>query len=324
MSASKSNIKGALFALAGFGLFSTHDVVVKTLGATLSTFQIIFYSVLLSFPLVMLMLMRDRTADTLIPKHPWWTALRTGCAVITGLCVFYAFATLPMAEVYAIIFAQPLLITVLSIPILGETVGRHRWAAVVVGLIGVVVVLRPGASEFTLGHLAAVVGAFTGSLVSIIVRKIGQDERSAVLLLYPMMANFVVMALALPLVYTPMPLIDLGLVGLMASLAFIAGLLMIQAYKNGDAAIVAPMHYSQMIWAAIYGSLFFDEVPDKVTWIGAGIIISSGVYIVLRESLGGMSRVTPVLRTKSRAETGTTPRVSALARISRRTPARAQ
>ena len=324
MSAPKSNIKGALFALAGFALFSTHDVVVKTLGATLSTFQIIFYSVLLSFPLVMLMLMRDRTADTLIPKHPWWTALRTGCAVITGLCVFYAFATLPMAEVYAIIFAQPLLITVLSIPILGETVGRHRWAAVFVGLIGVVVVLRPGASDFTLGHLAAVVGAFTGSLVSIIVRKIGQDERSAVLLLYPMMANFVVMALALPVVYTPMPLIDLGLVGLMASLAFIAGILMIQAYKNGDAAIVAPMHYSQMIWAAIFGSLFFDEVPDTVTWIGAGIIISSGVYIVLRESLGGMSRVTPVLRTKSRAETGTTPRVSALARISRRTPARAQ
>ena len=158
MSAPKSNIKGALFALAGFALFSTHDVVVKTLGATLSTFQIIFYSVLLSFPLVMLMLMRDRTADTLIPKHPWWTALRTGCAVITGLCVFYAFATLPMAEVYAIIFAQPLLITVLAIPILGEQVRLRRWIAVLVGLAGVIVVLRPGATELTLGHAAALLG----------------------------------------------------------------------------------------------------------------------------------------------------------------------
>ncbi|WP_172298643.1 DMT family transporter [Pseudoruegeria sp. HB172150] len=316
--AAKSNLRGAAFALAGFALFATHDVVVKSLGAQFATFQIIFFSVLLSFPLVMLMLMRDTNAGTLIPVHPWWTALRTASAVVTGLCIFYAFATLPLAEVYAIIFAMPLLITVLSIPILGEHVGRHRWAAVAVGLVGVLVVLRPGASEFTLGHIAALTGACTGSLVSIIVRKIGQDERNAVLLLYPMMANFLVMASVLPFVYRPMEVHHLGLVGLMAVLAFVAGLLMIQAYKAGDAAIVAPMQYSQMVWAAIYGFYFFGESVDTMTWIGAGIIIASGLYIVLRESLGGMSRVTPVLRARSRVETGTTPRMSVLHRIGRR------
>ncbi|MDF0601105.1 DMT family transporter [Psychromarinibacter sp. C21-152] len=320
--ASGSNLKGALFALAGFALFASHDVVVKWLGGSLSTFQIIFFSVLLSLPLVMLMLMRDATEGTLIPVHPWWTALRTGSAVVTGLCVFYAFATLPLAQVYAIIFAMPLIITVLSIPILGERVGWHRWAAVVVGLCGVLVVLRPGAAPLTLGHLAAMVGAFTGSFVSIVVRKIGQDERNAVLMLYPLMANFLVMAAVLPFVYVPMQIGELGLIGLMAVLAFAASRLMIQAYKAGDAAIVAPMQYSQMIWAAIYGSLFFAERIDGWTWTGTGIIVASGVYIVLRESLSGISRMTPVLRTRSRAETGTSPRVSMLLRLAGRPPLR--
>ena len=91
-----NNIKGALMALLAFGLYAAHDVVVKTLGESFTTFQIIFFSVLLSFPLVMLMLMRDTTRGTLIPQHPWWTALRTGAAVVTGLSIFYAFATLPL------------------------------------------------------------------------------------------------------------------------------------------------------------------------------------------------------------------------------------
>lgn len=318
----RSNLKGVLYALAGFGLFATHDVIVKTLGAQYAPFQIIFFSVLLGFPVVMLMLMRDTEAGTLIPTHPWWTALRTGSAVVTGMCIFYAFATLPLAQVYAIIFAMPLLITVLSVPVLKERVGAHRWIAVGIGLVGVLVVIRPGASELTLGHLAALVGACTGSLVSIIVRKIGHDERNTVLLLYPMMANFVVMAAIMPFVYRPMEVTDLGLVGLMAGLASVAGLLMIQAYKAGDAAIVAPMQYSQMVWAALYGSLIFGESIDRMTWLGAGIIILSGLYIVLRESLGGISLSTPVLRTRSRAETGTTPRISALFRIAGRTPPR--
>lgn len=313
----RSNLRGAAFALGAFALFSTHDVVVKILGANYGTFQILFFSVLLSFPLVTLMLMRDTTEGTLIPKRPGWTALRTAAVPVTALCVFYAFSTLPLTEVYAIIFTMPLLITVLSIPILGERVGRHRWAAVAVGLIGVLVVLRPGAATLSLGHLAAVTGACTGALASIIVRKIGREERNAVLLLYPMMANFVVTAAALPFVYRPMAVVDVGLAGVIALLAFVAGLFLIQAYRSADAAIVAPMQYSQMIWAAVYGSLFFDEAPDRLTWVGTGIIVASGIYIVVRERAGGLSDNTPVLRTKSRAETGTAPRVSVLQRLTR-------
>jgi drug/metabolite transporter (DMT)-like permease len=304
----KSNIRGAALALLAFALYAMHDVVVKFLGVSYDTFQIVFFSVLMSFPMVILMLMRDSTSGTLLPVHPWWSALRTISVIITGSSAFYAFSVLPLAEVYAILFASPLLITVLSIPILGEKVGLNRWFAVGVGLIGVIVVLRPGTTVLTLGHLAALAAAIFGSLASIIVRKIGRKERSAVLLLYPMMANFVLMAALLPFVYRPMPVEHLGLVGVMASFAFVAGLCLIAAYKAGDAAIIAPMQYSQIIWAAVLGSFFFQEQPDTMTWVGTGIIIASGLYIVVREAFGGTSIRSPVLRSRIRFDSGTSPR----------------
>ena len=308
-SESRSNLKGVLFALLAFALFATHDVAVKILGASYATFQIIFFSVLLAFPLVMLMLMRDKSQATLIPIHPWWTALRTIAAIVTGMSAFYAFSVLPLAQVYTILFAMPLLVTVLSIPVLGEKVGLHRWLAVALGLVGVLVVLRPGSAELGLGHGAALLAAFGGALASIIVRRIGREERSAVLMLYPMMANFVLMACVLPFVYVPMPIEHLGLVAVMAVFAFTAGLLLIAAYNAGDAAVVAPMQYSQIIWAAFYGILFFNEQTNSETWIGAGIVISSGVYIVLREASGIRSLHRPVLRGRQRPDTGTQLRI---------------
>ncbi|GGG72227.1 membrane protein [Salipiger pallidus] len=313
-----SNAKGALLALLAFGIFATHDVIVKFLGADYAPFQIVFFSVLFSFPIVSLMLIRDTTPGHLRPIHPWWTALRTGSAVIAGLCVFYAFSVLPMAQTYAILFAQPLIITVLAIPILGEQVRLRRWMAVLVGLAGVLVVLRPGATELTLGHGAALVGAFFGAVASIVVRKIGNDERSVVLLLYPMMANFILMSCALAFVYKPMPIEHLGGVGVMAGFALTGGLVLIAAYKTGEAVIVAPMQYSQMIWATAYGALFFDELPGIWTLAGSTLIIGSGVYIVLREGRGGGSQTTPVLRTRNRIETGTSLRVGPLSRAMKR------
>ncbi len=304
------NAKGALLALLAFGIFSTHDVIVKVLGADYSAFQIVFFSVLFGFPLVTIMLIRDSKPGHLRPVHPWWTLLRTVAAVATGVSAFYAFSTLPLAQVYAIIFAAPLLITILAIPILGETVRLRRWAAVIVGLLGVMVVLRPGATELGLGHLAALIAAFGGALASIIVRKIGKDERSVVLLLYPMLANFCLMGALMPFTYQPMPAMHMGGIALMSIMAFIASSLVISAYKAGEAVVVAPMQYSQILWAALYGALFFDEYPDSWTAVGAGIIIASGIYIVLREGGPSASENTPVLRSRSRFETGTVPRVS--------------
>jgi S-adenosylmethionine uptake transporter len=263
-----------------------------------------------------MMLIGDKSDGNLRPRHPWWTLIRTVSAVITGVSAFYAFSVLPMAETYAIIFASPLLITLLAIPILGEKVGVRRGAAILVGLIGVLIVLRPGGATFGLGHAAALAAAVCSSLASVIVRKIGQEERSVVLLLYPMLANFAVMACALPFVYKPMPLEHLAMVGVIAMFGFVAMLCIIGAYRSGEAVIVAPMQYSQMIWAAIYGFLIFGERPDTMTLIGASVIIASGIYIVLREGRSNASANNPVLQTRSR-EMGTMPRISLMLRRQR-------
>jgi len=314
------NLRGALIALLAFAIYAAHDVVIKVMGADYSPFQLVFFSVLLSFPFAMVSMMRDNVKGTLIPVYPWWLALRTIAAVITGVCAYYAFSVLPLAEVYAILFASPLVITVLAIPVLGEKVRARRWAAVVVGLIGVIVVLRPGATTLGLGHFAALAAAICGSIASIVVRKVGAEERPMVLLLYPMMANFVLMAIALPFVYKPMPIEHLGAIGLVAAFAWVGSRMMITAYLNGEAAIIAPMQYSQIIWATIYGYWFFDETIDMPTGVGAAIIIASGMYIVLRESRMGTSNTTPVLRTRSRGETATTPRVSLFMRAAGKIP----
>ena len=145
-------------------------------------------------------------------------------------------------------------------------------------------------------------------------RKIGSDERNIVLLIYPMFANLIIMAVLMPPSYVPLALFDLGALALMALMASIASLCIILAYKTGEAAVVAPMHYSQMIWAIIYGFLFFDELPDRVTLLGSAIIIASGIYVVFRESRKKVSKTTPVLRNRSRADTGIMPRISVLIR----------
>lgn len=290
-----SGIAGPLMALLAFALYASHDAVVKHLGATYSAFQILFFSALLSFPLVVVMLLRDPTPGTLRPVHPWWSLLRTLAMVTSWAGAFYAFGVLPLAQTYAILFAMPLLITLLSIPILGERVGIHRGIAVLVGLAGVLIVLRPGAEALSAGHVGALLGAGGSALASVIVRRIGREERSAVLLLYPMVASCAMMGLLLPAVYVPVQLLDLAGMGVVGALSFVAALLIIAAYRRAEATVVAPMQYSQILWAAFFGYMFFNESPDLWTVVGAAVIIASGLYILFRESRRNVSANRPAL-----------------------------
>ena len=315
MKPQQSNVIGALLSLAAFGIYATHDVFIKFLGSSYSPFQLIFFSGLLGFPLVTLAMMRDRTDGNLIPKHPVWTAIRTTTAVLNAVTGFYAFSVLPLAQCYAIFFAMPILITLMAIPLLGEKVGLHRGIAIVVGLLGVVVVLRPGQADLGLGHVSALTAALLGAATSVIVRKVGNSERAVVLMLYPMMANFVVMGLALPFVYVPVPPQHFAMMAGIAALGLLGGVLIIAAYRRAPAIIVAPMQYSQIIWAIVFGHFLFGEDIDLYTALGTGIIIASGVYIVLREDKPSVSKNRPVLETRSRYGTISTPRISQLLRV---------
>ncbi|MCT4557738.1 MAG: DMT family transporter [Pelagimonas sp.] len=297
----QSNLKAALYGLGAFAVFATHDVIIKIIGASYSSFQILFFGALFSFPLISIILMRDAEPGTLRPKNLGWLMLRSVSGAVAALGAFYAFSTLPLAQVYAAVFAMPLLITLLAIPILGERVGFHRGIAVAMGLVGVLVVLRPGTEPISLGHMAALLCAVAGALNSIVVRKIGNEERPIVMILYPMMTNFALMSIALPFVYKPMPLMDFGLLAVVSAMALLAMMLLIQGYLRGAAVLVAPMQYSQIIWATLFGALFFDEFPDAFTFVGTAIIIASGLYILRRESDASVGSNRPVLRTRTRA-----------------------
>ncbi len=308
MSTQNTTLRGLGFAFLGFAVFASHDALIKVLGGTYSVMQIIFFATLFSFVPMAVTILTDRTTGNFLPHHPWLVLLRSALMVTSMVCAFYAFSVLPLAEVYSLLFAFPLIVTVLSIPILGEVVRAQRWAAVGVGLIGVLIVLRPGATDITLGHLAALTAAFCSAFGSVLVRKIGNEERSAVLILYPMLLAILVMSLLQPAVYQPPSLLHLAMMALVGVFSVIAQHLIILAYRAAPAGVVAPSQYSQIIWATIFGMIFFGEHPDGWVAVGASIIIASGVFVVWRESRSNTTSAnTPVLRVRSpRSDTGAT------------------
>ena len=315
MSTRQDNIRGAGLALASFGIYATGDAIVKWMGASYSPFQNIFFSCLFSFPLVALMLAGDERQGNLIPKRPGLMALRSVLGVVNILAGFTAFAYLPMSEAYPIFFAAPILVTLFAIPMLGEKIGWQRGAAVVLGMIGVVVVLRPGEAHLGFGHLAAITAAVIFAFNSVLMRKTGGSERTVVLMIYPMFANLIVTGLALPFFYKPMPIGDLGLLAAIALTGFLGGVLSVAAYRRAQAAVAASMQYSQIIWATVYGAWLFSDSFDSGTILGTSIIIASGIWIVLREGTPNVQSARVVSETKGRFELGILPRLSLWARL---------
>ena len=305
----------ALLGLAAYAIYSTHDVIVKDLGATFSPIQIVFFSALLGFPIITVYLIGDPTPKRLRPAHPWWIGIRSISGTLSAVCAFYAFAKLPLPEAYSFIFATPLIITILAVPLLGETIRLRRGLAVAVGLVGVLIVLRPGASPINSGHLAALGAAFAAALNACIVRKISNDEPVVVMVLYPMLTNLVVTAFALPFVFVEVELIHMAMFGLTSVLVLCGMTLIVAAYSRGSALVVAPMQYSQMIWGSLFGIILFGEWPAWQTYVGVAVIVASGIYILKREATHAVSRTTPVLATKTRPGHTVALRASLLRRL---------
>lgn len=291
-----SLFKGVWFALAAFATFSTHDALIKSVQGH-SVFQVAFFVVLFSFVPFTFFLAVDQQKKSLRPVLPGLVALRCLFTLGSLLCAFYAFSLLPMTEVYPLIFAAPVLITILAIPVLGEKVRLIRWVAIFTGLLGVLIVLRPGQSSLSIGHLAGLGAATCVAFTAIVTRKIGAREHSGTLILYPMLVNFVVTGLFVVFNYQPMDgrtVLTLAAIGL---LSVVAQTLLITAYRVSEAQFVAPMQYSQMIWAIIFGMLFFGDAPDRYVLIGSAVIILSGLLFVWREVVASVTQ--PILRTRN-------------------------
>jgi drug/metabolite transporter (DMT)-like permease len=277
-------VKGIMLVLATGFLFSISDTLSKLLTETIPVFEIAWLRFGAFVAMVVPAAMIQGRAG-LRSSRPGLQVLR-GLGV-TGSSIFFNFGvvSLPIAEATVIGFASPIFITALSIPLLGEKVGIRRWSAVVVGLVGIIVVARPGAAGFNPAAIFPLLSSMSWSFAMIFTRKLSASDPPLAIMAYSAVTGFIVLSLLLPYVWVPPSLTDIAL-GLCVGIASTSShWVLIAAYRRADASLLAPFSYIQIIWASILGFLFFSALPGPTTLLGAAIIAASGIYTAHRERM---------------------------------------
>ncbi len=281
MSNSPPPLRGALLSLSAFCAYACSDVSIKALGRDLNSFQVMFFAALCTLPFVLGQIYwMDRKAS-LKPVLPMLTLGRVVISLFGSAFVTYTFTHLPLAQCYAIFFTMPLIITLLAWPLLGEPIDPVRGMIILLGFGGVLIALQPGSTHFQLAHLTAICGAVTGALNSLMLRKIGHREKAGVILLYPVVAQVIGAGMVMPFVWHPLSLHDWSIGLTMGFLGAAGGLFIIAAYRAAPAIVVAPMQYSQIMWASALGLIFWGERPSLATTLGIGVIIAAGMMLLL-------------------------------------------
>nr|WP_247886971.1 DMT family transporter [Azospirillum sp. SYSU D00513] len=222
--------------------------------------------------------------------HPLGHVKRSAMGLMSMLLVFLSFSLLPLGEAVAMTFSAPLFLTALSVPLLGEKVGLHRWSAVLVGFAGVLVMVRPDGEIVNLGALAALGAALTQAFAMIAIRQMSRTEAPNTIVFHFTAICTLVTALTLPFGWvTPTPadlalLVTTGLVGGCAQLC------LTRAYSLAPAAAVAPFTYVSLLWAVLFGWFLWQEVPTVHMMAGAALVSASGLYILYREARRGRSK----------------------------------
>ncbi|MDF2781589.1 MAG: EamA/RhaT family transporter [Geminicoccaceae bacterium] len=275
-----------LGALA-FALFTVMDTLIKWLSGGYPVHQLVFTNALFALvPVAVVSLRRGglaRLRTRRLPLH----LLRGLFGLCGGLFAFYAYGRLPLADAYSIIFATPLLITALAVPVLGERVGWRRWSAVAVGFVGVLIMLQPGVAPIGPGSLAALGAAFASAIAILLVRKLSTTESTASIALYSNLTGVLAMAALLPFGGVVPSALDFLLMAASGLIGGTALLVLISAYRRAPAALVAPFQYSQMVWAILLGFLIWGDVPQPAKLFGAAIVAASGLFILYRETTLG-------------------------------------
>lgn len=277
-------LRGIVLILLAMISFSVSDATAKYLSASLPSLVIVWLR-WVGFGLIMAPFLVGSRGTVLRSRAPWLQVCRTVGLVGSAFFFILSLRYLPLASASAIAFAAPLMVTALSIPLLGETVGPRRWAAVVVGLIGVVVVIRPGSGTFGFAALYPLVSAASWALGMIVTRKTSQLDGAKTTMSYSAVIGLGLLSLLVPFEWrTPEPF-ELLLALAMAVASTAAQFLVVTAYRMARASVLAPISYSQLIWSTLLGLLVFGNVPDAWTLAGAAIIIGSGIYTAHRERI---------------------------------------
>ena len=276
--------RAALFMLAAVGLFALMDAGLKLWSAHYPPLQVAALRGGASLPFVLCWALATVGARSLL-RVRWPLHLLRAALGITMMAAFvYALRTLPLTTAYTIFFIAPLLITALSVPILGERVGPRRWTAIVVGFLGVLVVLRPtGEGLGSLAGLAVLLAALGYAVSAITVRVLARTDSSQAIVVWLLaLMAFGAGLLALPH-WVPIHAADLWLIAGVGVAGALGQYTITEAFRQGEASLIAPLEYSALLWGVLLDFSLWNVLPDALTWVGAAIIVLSGLYLMRRE-----------------------------------------
>ncbi len=274
---------GVVLVVAGFQVLSVMDGVAKYLSQDYGVAQIawgrFFFHVCAIAPVVLW----RYGYRALWPRQPRLQLARSCLQLAATVFFFGAIGFIPIVDAVAMVFISPLVVTLLSPWVLGETVGPRRIAAVLVGLGGVLLVLRPGGEVFHWASLLALGAGISFGGFLLLTRKISGNAPVAVTLTFTGLVGAIATSVALPFVWQPMSLAAFALLVSLGVLAAVGHLAIIRAYECAPAALLAPYGYSEIVMATLIGYLAFGDFPDALAWAGIAVIVGSGIYIWFRE-----------------------------------------
>jgi drug/metabolite transporter (DMT)-like permease len=314
------NLLGIACVIGAVVAFTTQDMAIKWLSGDYPLHEIILARALVAITL---------TLSILVPLEGGYRNLRTKrlplhllralAVVIANMTFFTGLATLPLGEATAIFFVAPLFITALSVPLLGERVGPRRWFAILVGLGGVTVMLRPGSGGFIPAFLLPLAAALAYALMQIMTRKLGMAEKASTMAFY-IQLTFVVVSGAIGLTLGDGVLAGRGDPSLefllrawvwpstgdaiimfgIGCLSGLGGYLISQAYRISEAALVAPFEYAALPLAVFWSVFLWGDWPDPISWLGIALITGAGLYAFYRETVRGRKIVLrrPIFRNR--------------------------
>jgi drug/metabolite transporter (DMT)-like permease len=296
-------LTGILFAIGGTLIFSVNDVAIKFLSGGYALHQVILIRALVAMTFILsVMHVSARGWSQIATSRPGTHLLRVLIVMVSNVTFFVGLAAMPLADAVAVAYVSPLAVTLLSIVFLGERVGPRRWGAVIVGMIGVIVMLRPGAGVIQPAALLVLVSAILYACGNLLARHMGGTE-SAMTLSFYVQSGFILVCVCMGLwagdghlatedplwafLFRPWiwpPVADWPVLLASGLAVGMGGLMITQAYRTAEAGLIAPFEYAGMPMAIFWGLVVFGTFPDAVAWVGIALICGSGLYVLYRET----------------------------------------
>lgn len=276
---------GILFILITSVMFALLDTGVKYVGQFYPVLQIAWARYVFQMAVVPMVLGRLRPRDILRTRRPGLQVVRSMLMVGATLSFFTALRYMPVAEASAIGMIAPLIVTALAIPMLGERVGPRRWLAVLLGLIGALIIIRPGFGTLSWAAILPVITAICYALYQITTRMLAEIDPPITTFFYSGAVGVVVLSLAVPFAWQSPTVGGWAMMIVLGLLAGVGHYCIILAMRRAPASVLAPFSFTQLVWVTILGYLVFGDFPDKFTLLGAVIVVGSSGYVFYRENV---------------------------------------